>query len=113
MYAIRSYYDVLKGEAGVLAGQEEGSVAGDDVASFPAFGCQVLGFDVVDRADVLHDLVQSHGGLLQVIVFQDVPGHLHGDRLSQDTRRITSYNVCYTKLLRLNLAWDALPSVAF
>ena len=101
MYAIRSYYAITN-VAQIVAVDQNDPVPGNDQASqglvvtsadlavamtvsnpIPTEG------DTVSFAVVLHNLGPHDAGTIQV-----------ADSLPAGLSRITSYNVCYTKLLR-------------
>ena len=79
MYAIRSYYELLNQPGGVLISDQRGHEALDDakVAGELARG-RVVGDDRPQRSQRVGDATL----------------------VGKDLLRITSYNVCYTKLLR-------------
>ena len=95
MYAIRSYYDPIVGEGTIILDLKDGTSR--------EVGIERLHLEI-DAGKSLHDQHPSKsfidlnraGVALMEIVSKP------------DMRRITSYNVCYTKLLR----WAAARSAA-
>ena len=91
MYAIRSYYD---------SGMGREDAPGDDENSTMAVAVNVPGFDVIfcghDHREEIRKVVNVAGDSVLVID----GGSRAFTLMNASVTRITSYNVCYTKLLR-------------
>ena len=79
MAAIKLHADVGQRQVGVLSGQQESRVAGQDVLALARLGLELVGRKAVDVADVAHDVVQADRGLGHVVMTQHVPGQVHGN----------------------------------
>ena len=98
MYAIRSYYGLDEGLAGV--DEDLGAALGEGVGAVAALGAVVVdGEDVLVAGVALAD--REGLGAVAVGVVDVEEGVGAGLVAEEDVvARITSYNVCYTKLLR-------------
>ena len=109
MYAIRSYYDVGKKAATVVRGQ--GLIpcvvyGGEDVVHFSVTEESVRGLIYTPNVYVVELVIDGKKitSIMKDIQFHPVSDkvlHIDFIRVSADKPRITSYNVCYTKLLRI------------